>query len=252
MSSEQWFYLLLLFARFTAAIAVLPIFSMRGIPVLLKAGFGAVFAYLLFMASPQEAAPPPHLLPYVLTVASEVLVGLTLGLLVLFFFTAARIAGQFVDLTMGLAQASIFDPQYGSQVTLFGQFYYLFALALYFSVNGHHYLFKGLAQSIKIVPPGGAVLQAALMPRFLVYFSQMFTIAFQLAAPVIVVLVISELALGLLGKTVPQLNVFMVGMPLKVGVGLLVIYIIFPYLAQVVTTVFDILHQNLQSLLALL
>ena len=251
MSSEQWFYLLLLFARFTAAIAVLPIFSMRGMPVLLKAGFGAIFAYLLFIASTQEAAPPPHLLTYVLTVASEVLVGLTLGLLVLFFFTAARIAGQFVDLTMGLAQASIFDPQYGSQVTLFGQFYYLFALALYFRLTVI-IIIQRAGTEHKTCPARGAVLQAALMPRFLAYFSQMFTIAFQLSAPVIIVLVISELALGLLGKTVPQLNVFMVGMPLKVGVGLLVIYIIFPYLAQVITTVFDTLHQNLQSLLALL
>jgi flagellar biosynthetic protein FliR len=129
--------------------------------------------------------------------------------------------------------SSIFDPLYGSQVTILGHFYYLFATVLYLSLDGHHLLFSGLARSLTVVPPGGAVFQVLLFPTVIQFFSQMFVTAFQLAAPVVVVLIFSDMALGLISKTVPQIHVFMVGMPLKAGGALLIIYLIFPYFVSV-------------------
>ncbi|EEG76511.1 flagellar biosynthetic protein FliR [Dethiobacter alkaliphilus] len=248
MVLEQWSVLFLIFVRLSALIAVLPFFTWRGIPALPKIGFAGVFAYLIFLASsPQEFEIPEHFYYYVLAVGSEVLFGLALGFLVLLIFAAARIAGQMVDVQAGLMMASVFDPQFGSQVTLFGQFYYLFALVFYLTVNGHHMLFMAIARSIELVTPGGVVFSPQLIPNVMQFIFQMFIIAFQLAVPVVAVLIFSDLALGLLSKTVPQLHVFMVGMPLKVGVALFIIYLIFPYLAQVLETVFarmqeDIIH----------
>jgi flagellar biosynthetic protein FliR len=252
MSLTQWSVFFLLFVRLTALVAVLPFFTWRGVPALTKVGFSGVFAYLLFLAvSPAEPELPAHVFNYLLAVGSEVLFGLTLGFLVLLIFGAVRIAGQLVDFQSGLMMASVFDPQFGGQVTIFGQFYYLFALVFYLSLNAHHMLFLALARSVTLIPPGGAVFSPQLIPQFLTFIFQMFVVAFQLAAPVVTVLIFSDLALGLLSKTVPQLHVFMVGMPLKAGVALLIIYLIFPYMAQVMETVFGRMQQDISLLFGL-
>ncbi|HHX74352.1 MAG TPA: flagellar biosynthetic protein FliR [Firmicutes bacterium] len=252
MTSLEWATLLLLFTRYTAVFALLPFLNRVRVPVLFKAGLAAMTAYLVFSATrPLVAGLPSHFLSFFLLVAGEALVGLTIGLFTLFFFTAATMAGQYLDLQTGLTAASLLDPVYGTQVTLFAQFYHYFALVLYLAVDGHHYLLAALARSTELVPLGGAVLQPALMPQFTAYFSQMALLAFQLAMPVVAVLVFCDLALGLLARTVPQLHVFLVGMPLKVGVALLLVYLIFPYAAQFLQTVFDSMQQNLTILLNL-
>lgn len=253
MTAEQWSVLFLMFVRITALVTVLPFFSWRGVPALAKIGFSAVLAYLLFLVqSPASQPLQDHFFLHILAAGSEVLFGLALGFAVMLIFAAIRIGGQLIDMQAGLMMSSIFDPQAGSHVTLFGQFYYLFAIVFYMSVNGHHMLFAALARSFDLVPPGGTVFQASLVPHFMHLFFQMFVIAFQLAAPVVMVLIFSDLALGLISKTVPQLHVFMVGMPLKAGVALFIIYIIFPYFAQVLETVFTQLHGNLFQIIGLM
>lgn len=253
MTLEQWSVFFLLFARFTALIAVLPFFTWQGIPSLTKVGFAGALALLIYLANPPSApALPPHFIIYILAVGSEVLFGLTLGFLVLLIFAAARLAGQMVDMQSGLMMASIFDPQFGSQVTIFEQFYYLFALVFYLSLSGHHQLFFALARSVEIVPPGSAVFSPQLIPQFMSFIFAMFLVAFQLAAPVIAVLIFTDLALGLLSKTVPQIHVFMVGMPLKVGVALFIVYLIFPYKAKLLETVFARMQSQIVILFGLL
>ncbi|NLN06520.1 MAG: flagellar biosynthetic protein FliR [Firmicutes bacterium] len=252
MASLEWTALLLLFVRFTAVFVPLPFLNRVRVPVLFKTGLAAMTAYLVFSANRTLVAElPAHFLSYFLMVAGEALVGLTIGLFTLFFFTVATVAGQYLDLQTGLTSASLFDPVYGTQVTLFAQFYQYFALVLYLTIDGHHYLLAALARSAELIPLGGAVLQPDLFPQFTAYFSQMVMLAFQLAMPVMAVLVFCDLALGLLAKTVPQLHVFMVGMPLKVGVALLIVYLIFPYVSQFLQTVFSSMHQNLSVLFSL-
>ncbi|MBS4009006.1 MAG: flagellar biosynthetic protein FliR [Clostridium sp.] len=252
MTLEQWSVFFLLFTRFTALIAVLPFFSWQGIPALAKVGFAGLLALLIFLANP-PATPelPAHFITYFLAVGSEVLFGLTLGFLVLLIFSAVRLAGQLVDMQSGLMMASIFDPQFGSQITIFEQFYYLFALVFYLSLSGHHQLFLALSRSVEIIPPGSAVFSPHLIPQFMQFVFEMFLVAFQLAAPVVAVLIFSDLALGLLSKTVPQIHVFMEGMPLKVGVALFIVYLIFPYLASLMITVFARMQSQIATLFGL-
>ncbi|MDW7651479.1 MAG: flagellar biosynthetic protein FliR [Bacillota bacterium] len=252
MSTPEWSVLFLIFVRLSAIIAVLPFFAWRGVPNLAKVGFAALFSYLLYLVhGPFTAELPEHFFNYILAVGSEALFGMTIGFLVLLLFTAVRIAGQMVDLQSGLMSASLLDPQFGDQVTIYGQFYYMFAVVFYLSVNGHHLLFLALARSVNLVAPGGVVFSPQLIPQFMQFIFQMFIIAFQLAAPVVAVLVFSDLVLGLLSKTVPQIHVFMVGMPLKAGVALFITFLIFPYFAQVLETVFGRLQQDITLLLSM-
>lgn len=253
MNSQEWTAILLLFTRLSALIVVVPFFSWRGVPALMKAGFAGVFAYLLFLAK-APAAPeiPPHIFFFLLAVGSEALFGLTLGFLVLLIFAAVRVAGQIIDIKAGFMMASLVDPQFGGQVTLFGQFYYLFSLVFYLSLGGHHMLFLALSRSVDILPLGGAVFSPQILPQVMQFVFQMFLVAFQLAAPVAAVLIFSDVVLGLLSKTVPQIHVFMVGMPLKAGVALLIIYLIFPYATQVMESGFLRMQQDIFRLFGLL
>ncbi len=253
MSAEQWTVLFMMFVRITSLVTVLPFLSFRGIPSLPKVGFSALLAYLLFLAqNPVPQRLQAHFFLYVLAAGSEVLFGLALGFTVMLIFAAVRIGGQLIDMQAGLMMSSVFDPQYGSHVTIFGQFYYLFAVVFYLALNGHHMLFAALSRSFLLVPPGGVVFQASLVPHFMHFFYQMFVVSFQLAAPVVMVLLFSDLALGLISKTVPQLHVFMVGMPLKAGVALFIIYIIFPYFAQFLESIFAQLHSNLSQIITIM
>ena len=243
----------LLLVRFTALMVVLPFFNWRGTPLLTKIGFAALLTYLIYLAAaPQPLALPQHFLPYLLAVAAEAMFGLALGYLVLLVFSAVRIAGQLIDLQAGLAMSSVFDPMFTGQVTIFGQYYYLLASLVFFTLDAHHQLFLALARTVAVVPPGGIVFQPARFSAFTAFFAQMIMLALQLAAPVVIVLIFCDLVLGLLSKTVPQLNVLMVGMPLKVGIALCAVYLSYPYLTPLLTRVFTLIQENLTLLLQLL
>jgi flagellar biosynthetic protein FliR len=239
MSPEQWSAYFLLFARFSALVAVMPVFAWQGVPVLSRIGFSALLAFLLFSATGREAELlSTHFLLVVLAAAGEALFGLALGFLVILTFTAVRIAGQLLDLQSGLLMSAVLDPQYGGQETAFGQFYHLFAIVLFLTLDAHHLLLAALARSVELVPPGSVGMNPAALPTFFALFSQMFIIAFQLAAPVLIVLILTDIALGLISKTVPQLQVFVEGMPLKVGIALLILYLTFPYFSQALEKLF--------------
>jgi flagellar biosynthetic protein FliR len=253
MSSEQWSSFFLLFVRFSALVSVLPFMAWRGVPVLNRIGFAAFLSFLVYSATGMEAEPlPSHFLLFALAAAGNALFGLALGFLVVLTFTAVRIAGQLVDMQSGLLMSAVLDPQHGGQETVFGQFYYSLAVVLFLSLNAHHVLLATLARSAELVPPGSLGMAPAVLPSFLALFSQMFIMAFQLAAPVMIVLILTDIALGLISKTVPQLQVFVEGMPLKVGIALLIIFFVFPYLLKALESLFYRLTEDVTLLLGLL
>ncbi|NLM53109.1 MAG: flagellar biosynthetic protein FliR [Firmicutes bacterium] len=247
-----WSIYFLLFIRFTTLMVVLPFFNWRGTPALTKIGFAGLFAYLVYLANIKTPLTlPGHFFSYVLAVLAEVIFGLALGYLVQLIFAAVRMAGQYLDLQAGFAMSSVFDPMFAGQVTIYGQFYYLLTLAVFFVTNAHHHLFLALSRSVALVPPGGIVFHVNLIPPFIEFFAQMAQIALQLAAPILAILFFCDLALGLIAKTVPQLHVFLVGLPLKVGVALFSIYLILPYLVPVLENVFAQIQENLMILMRL-
>ncbi|NLP38055.1 MAG: flagellar biosynthetic protein FliR [Firmicutes bacterium] len=248
-----WSVYFLLFMRFATLMMVLPFFNWRGTPALTKIGFAALFSYLVFLAGVQTPlALPQHFFSYALAVMAEVVLGLALGYLVQLIFAAVRMAGQYLDLQAGFAMSSVFDPMFAGQVTIYGQFYYLLTLIVFFVTNAHHHLFIALSRSVALVPPGGVVFHAGLIPPFIEFFAQMVQIALQLAAPILAILFFCDLALGLIAKTVPQLHVFLVGLPLKVGVALFSIFLILPYLIPVLENIFAKIQENLLILMRLL
>ncbi len=251
MTDIAWFNFMLVVTRVSSFFVTLPFMSYRGVPNLLKVFFALVVSYLIFLSSGFSYGVTATYTTFrtFLFIGGEVLMGLTMGLIVLLFFTAFRMAGQFMDVKIGLSMATIFDPQFGNPVTLLGQFYYLFAIIIYLTVNGHHYLFLALADSFQIVPLGGPSLTGLTVHMIVESFVYIWAISFQIAAPIVATVIITDFSLGLISKTVPQLHVFLVGLPLKVFLGLLAIYLTLPYLTLVMEEVFSRLYTTLLKIM---
>ncbi len=251
MTDAVWYSFLLIFTRVGSFFVTLPFTSYRGIPNLVKVFFALVVSYLVFLSSNFSYAAVDSLTTMKLTflLGGEVITGLTIGFVVLLFFTVFRMAGQMADVKIGLAMAGIFDPQFGSSVTLLSQFYYLFAIIVYFAFNGHHHLFLALNHSFELIPLGGPSIGGATISMVLELFYYLFAMSFQIAAPIIAAIMITDISLGLISKTVPQLHVFLVGLPLKVFLGLLVVYLTLPYLSVVMENIFGRLNSEIFNIM---
>lgn len=241
---EFWLPFLLVFARTAAFISVIPFFSRRGIPAMLRIFFAFVLSVVLTLSIEPQAALPVTDLGLIVMLGKEIFAGLVLGFLVYLYFSVFLMTGQFMDHKAGLMMAGAFDPLFGSQVTLLGQFFYFLAAVFYLTVNGHHLLFLSLKESFTVIPLGSPLISTLASWEYLKIFAAMFLLAFQIAAPVIIVLWLMDLALGFLSKTVPQIHVFIVGLPLKVAFVLVIFVLMLPLLGVVMRDVFDMLARD--------
>ena len=237
---ENWFVYLLIWARLMGIVFLFPYFSYRGVPFTLRLYLSLVLALLIFLSL--ESRPEILIrdsLEMILMLGKEVLTGLTLGYLITLMFSVFINAGQMVDLKSGLMLSGVFEPQYGSQVTFMGQFYYLIALVFYLTMNGHHYFLQALASSFEIIPIDGPFMSREITGGVIRLFADIFALAFQMVAPIVVILMVMDIALGLIAKTVPQVHVFVEGLPLKIALSLLLFAILIPMFGVVMEEYLD-------------
>jgi flagellar biosynthetic protein FliR len=239
----------LIFMRVAGLFLTAPIFSSRNIPIMVKASWILIVAFLVFpvVEYKVETLPVPGL-PLGLAVIRELLVGFSLGLGATLVFTGIQLAGQIVDIQMGLGMANIVDPMTSTQISVMGQYYYFIATMVFLAADGHHLLLKGMVDSFDIIPLGQAHLSVALGTKMMGFFSQVFFIAFQIGAPVIGALFITNMALGIIARTVPQMNVFIVGMPLNLAVGLLITAVSMGFFTFIMQGLFKGMYRDLALL----
>lgn len=165
---------------------------------------------------------PSDPLPFMGLCLAELAVGLALGFVAATLLEAMRLAGELLDLHIGLRAAELFDPATGVGAGLLGTACHLLAIVLLLALNGHHWLLRGLAASFGIVPVGTATLPLALAGLVDHLGATVFAMALRIAAPVMAALLLADLAFGLVARAVPQINVFLVGIPAKLALGLTV------------------------------
>ena len=249
---ENYPAFLLVFMRITAFFVTLPLFSYRNIPNMHKIGFSFLLAWIMFIAM-----EPPSIEidgEYFMLILKEALFGLLTGFTAYFIIAAVQIAGSFIDFQMGFAIANVIDPQTGAQSPLIGQFLYTFALLLMLSVNAHHLLLDGVFYSYQFVPIDQLYLPLGKenVIEFIVRsFNSMFLIAFQMSIPVVGSLFLVDIALGIVARTVPQLNIFVVGLPLKIGVSFILLIVVMAALFVSMQQLFDTMAITMRGLMEL-
>lgn len=180
---------------------------------------------------------------YILLIMKEAMIGLIIGLAATIIISIVQIAGGFIDFEMGFAMANIVDPLTGAQSPMMGQFFNLLILYLLIATNGHHLILDGIYYSYQFIPINHFPnFGDAGMAEFTVkLIAVVFSVAFQMSAPLVAALFLLTLAIGITGKTVPQLNIFIIGFPLKIIVGFLVLFISMGIMIEVMQKVIELM-----------
>lgn len=232
--------LFLIFVRVGAILMSMPIFKSRSIPVLVKFGLALAASIVLYPLLDRTAFPVVRNLgSFAIVVVGEIMLGISIGMAVNLIFVGLQMAGQISGYQMGLALARVMDPSAGQQVPLLSQFFQLFAFMIFLIINAHHWFLMALADSFQLVPPFGFRVSGSLIEQLIQIGGHMFVIAIKVGAPVIAALLITSVAFGLIARTVPQMNVFLVAMPLKIIIGLLFIGFSLPYLSSFLKALFS-------------
>jgi len=228
----ELFFLVL--ARTSAIFVLLPIFGSPGIPVLAKAG-ASFFISLLFlpMVIDLRLILPNQVFPFLMLLSREILVGLVIGFVTSFLFAGIQLAGQFIGMQMGFAIVNAIDPQTQQNVSLIAQFQNLVAMMIFITIDGHLFLFSGIKNSFEVIPLMGASFSASLTDQMIRMGAGIFISGVKIGAPIITTLLLTSVALGIAARVMPQMNVFFVGLPLKIGLGILVIALSLPLFSYI-------------------
>jgi len=227
------------FLRVLAVFSVAPLFSMRAVPARARIGlafFVALSAQAVLADQPVVALNGPGALG---AVAQQVAVGLAIGFAVRLVFAAVEMAGEVIGLQMGLNFAAFFDPTSNAQVSAVARFYGYLSMLLFVVINGHLMVLMAVVESFQHFPTDGNFLQALAQMRLYEMGSALFTSALWMALPMIALLLFVNLTLGIISRVAPQMNIYAVGFPVTLSVGLLGIAATLPMLEQPVLKLFQ-------------
>jgi len=239
--------------RTAAMIMTVPAFGHVSIPRMLRVLFVMLISLLLLPSSfMTQIEVPPTMMHLLFVILSEVVIGFVMGFTVVLVFSAVQFAGHMIGVQMGLAVASILDPMSSVQISIIGQFYYLMSLVIFFLINGHHMVIAALVRSFEMIPVGATVTNPGLQAILVDMTYMVFVTGIKLAAPVVITLYILNAVLGIVARTVPQMNIFIVGFPLALGTGLFMIGISFPFFYMTVNKVFKGLESSLSEVIKIL
>ncbi len=245
---------LLIFCRITAFFVVAPVFSTRTVPATFKIGFCFMVSLLVFLTYGIKQTIVPDA-GYILAVFREILAGVLLGYVAYLFFTVVQTAGAFIDLQMGFGIANVIDPMSGTSSPMIGNFKFMIATLIFLSINGHHYLLMALLQSYEWIPLSnelfGRIYEGSISTFLAHTFAETFMLALQMSAPLVAAMFLTDIGLGFLAKTAPQYNVFVIGIPIKIIVGFLMMAVLMPGLVTLFDHLFSQMFSAMEKLLGI-
>jgi len=218
----------LLAARIGGLVLVAPVYSSRAIPMRARATVLILLTLALLPSVPAVSVPPTPV-----RFAVEMGIGLTIGLAASLYITGATGAGDLLATQMGLSAATVLNPASGESVPILGQFAQLMALAIVLSLGGHLVMIEAVSESLAIAPLGGSVSIDRGLLALVELAGRVFVIALRFAAPVMAVLLLGNVALGVLGRAAPQMNILMVAFPVQIGVGLFALAAAIPIIGTI-------------------
>lgn len=243
----------LIVMRMSGAVAFNSILGRTNYPRRAKAALIFVFSLLLYSSFQGELIhEPAGMLEYGVMLVKELLFGFVLGFAMELFFFIVRFSSAIMDYSMGLSMAQIYDPQYNTQMTITSGLFYAFLVLLFFAVDGHLRLIHLFFASAQTIPFGMIALSPQLPQAMLKIFEESIVLGFQLAFPILAMELITEVAVGILMKIIPQINVFVVNFQLKIIVGLLMLVFLFNPMSDRLFYIIEQMFRAMEGLIPLL
>ncbi|MEW5943370.1 MAG: flagellar biosynthetic protein FliR [Pseudomonadota bacterium] len=233
-------------ARIAALIASSPVLGNPSFPRRAKIGLALAITIVVAPTLPPMPQVEPGSAAGLLILGQQMLIGLAMGFAMRIVFVAVETVGNIAGLQMGLGFATFFDPVNSAQVPVLGQFLGVLFTLVFLALNGHLLMIETLAESFRVLPVGAAPLSAAGWKALAAWGGEIFRAGVLLSLPVIAALLITNLAIGIMTRAAPQLNIFAVGFPLTLAAGFFTLILTLPYLAPLLER---LMHDGLQMML---
>ena len=225
--------------RILGLVAAAPLFGNRSVPVRVKVGLGVALSLIVAPVVPPVPAMDPMSMQGMLIVAQQLVIGLAMGFAMRIVFAAVEMAGEITGLTMGFGFAIFFDPQTRGRSSAISQFLALLMLMLFLATNMHLMLLATLVESFTILPISANALNGEGFRQLANWGGLIFSAGVQLSLPLVGVLLLTNIALGVLTRAAPQLNLFGIGFPITLGAGFIMLALVVPSLATPLTKLFQ-------------
>lgn len=220
----EFSFFTLVLGRVAGIFAATPIFGGKMVPMRVKAGIALAMTLLLYPVIRTKVPQlPVDSVSLVILVIRETLIGITLGLVSQAIFSAVEFCGQIIGMQMGFAIVSLFDPSQGTQTPILSVLQTLLATILFMALGVHHIFIRSIVESYQLIPPGSWHMSGELLKIVTSLISGIFVLGVKLAAPVMVSLLAATVLLGIMSRIFPQMNVFILSLPLNVGLGFLIL-----------------------------
>ncbi len=242
---SQWELYLLILVRITSFIYTAPFFSMSNVPARTKLGLAVFVSYIIVCVAPEQSYSYDGVIGYAILVLKEAVVGLSIGFCANLCVQAIHFAGYIIDINIGLSMATMYDPATKMQVNLSGQLYYYVVLLLMMASGLHRFLIQAIVDTYAVIPVGAAIIKPTIYNTVLEFVTDYFVIGFRIALPVFITLTLMSCILGIMSKIAPQMNMFAIGMQLKILVGLFVMYLTVSLLPSVSSFLMETMKSNI-------
>lgn len=239
-SIYHWEYYLAILVRVMGVIAYAPIFGSLPVTRRARLFIGIAIAYVMISVHPYEPLNYTTFLQYTVILVKELVVGITMGFTANITLTIINMAGQFIDREMGFSMVSNFDSNFNTDTTITAQFYEMLIMVIMLCSNMHYYIISALADSFVLIPVGNVVIDyGILFDTMTQYITTYFVIALRICLPIMIATIIVSVVLGVLAKTAPQMNMFVVGVQLKIFAGFAVLFVTLQFLPTVANYVYE-------------
>jgi flagellar biosynthetic protein FliR len=248
LTQAQFETFVLVLVRVSVILLMIPIFQSAQVNKMVRFGLGLAITFVVWHVVP-PIAPLSGLGPLTAAVFSQALVGFVFGFVAFLVFVGIQFAGEVMDLQVGFSIVNVINPLTSQNVSVLGEFQLALGSLIYLASNAHHMLFEGLAGSFTLIPLPYATIQPVLQTDVMTFFAQAFFMVFQIAGPIGIALFLTNVGLALMARVAPQLNVFAVGFPLQIMIGLSMMIISLPLLENVLPQVFSETPRELDAVL---
>lgn len=241
-------YFLMILVRVATFVFVAPFFGMTNTPFRVKIGFSVFVSLLLFQILPKTGIDYQGVFGFAAIIVKEGITGLLIGFAASICNSIILLAGNMIDMEIGLSMATTFDPMTNSQVNITGNLYNYFILMLLIVTDMHHYILRAVVDSYQLIPIAGQNFDwEHLFTSFLAFVTDLFVIAFRIILPIFVVSMILNAILGIMAKVAPQMNMFAIGMQLKLLVGFVILFLTIRMLPNISNFIFEEMKRMIVS-----
>ncbi|MFZ6748246.1 flagellar biosynthetic protein FliR [Undibacterium sp. Ren11W] len=234
--------------RILGLIAISPPFGNNSVPVQVKLMLGVMLAMIVAPGLAPLTDADPLSITGIMILMQQLVIGMSMGFMIRVVFAGIEMAGEIIGLTMGLGFATFFDPQTQGRSSAINQLLVLLSTLIFLVLNVHLAVFSALIESFSSIPISTSLTMGFSFQKLAIWGEQIFSISLRLSLPIIAALLITNIALGILTRAAPQLNLFGIGFPITIGVGFLMLSMVLPYMVQPIENAFQSGVEAIQSL----